>query len=144
MTPETADYLDKAREFLAKAHDMLADDWPDEAARAAYLAGFHAAQAFTFARTGRVAKSHAGLRIATLPWAGRGAIGRRPQRVPSADRLTSAGPADCASLVRPTRYALTATRLARQLYPCPGALSVIYIVRLSEGTAAPTISRRNR
>jgi uncharacterized protein (UPF0332 family) len=62
VTPETADYLIKAREFLAKAQDMLADDWPDEAARAAYLAGFHAVQAFVFERTGRVAKSHTGLR----------------------------------------------------------------------------------
>jgi uncharacterized protein (UPF0332 family) len=62
VTPETADYLGKAREFLAKAQDMLADDWPDEAARAAYLAGFHAAQAFALARTGRIAKSHSGLR----------------------------------------------------------------------------------
>jgi hypothetical protein len=31
--------LTKAREFLLKAEDMLADDWPDEAGRAAYLAG---------------------------------------------------------------------------------------------------------
>jgi uncharacterized protein (UPF0332 family) len=41
---------------------MLANDWPDEAARAAYLAGFHAAQALILARTGRVTKSHSGLR----------------------------------------------------------------------------------
>jgi uncharacterized protein (UPF0332 family) len=62
VTPETADYLAKAREFLAKAQDMLAHDWPDEAARAAYLASFHAAQAFVLVRTGQVAKRHAGLR----------------------------------------------------------------------------------
>ena len=62
MTPETENYLGKAREFLAKAKDMLADDWPDEAARAAYLAGFHAAQSFILAHSGRVAKSHSGLR----------------------------------------------------------------------------------
>lgn len=37
MTPETADYLGKSREFLAKAIDMLSDGWADEAARAAYL-----------------------------------------------------------------------------------------------------------
>ncbi len=62
MTPETVGYLGKAREFLAKAQDMLADDWPDEAARAAYLAGFHAAQALILVRTGKVTKSHSGLR----------------------------------------------------------------------------------
>lgn len=62
MTPETVAYLGKAREFLAKAKDMLANDWPDESARAAYLAGFHAAQALILARTGRVVKTHSGLR----------------------------------------------------------------------------------
>lgn len=37
-------------------------DYSDEAARAAYLAGFHAAQALIFVRTNRIAKSHSGLR----------------------------------------------------------------------------------
>jgi uncharacterized protein (UPF0332 family) len=32
--------------------------------RAAYLAGFHAAQALVFERTARIAKSHSGLRAA--------------------------------------------------------------------------------
>jgi uncharacterized protein (UPF0332 family) len=45
VTPEAAAFLNKAREFLAKADDMLADGWPDEAGRASYLAGLHAAQA---------------------------------------------------------------------------------------------------
>jgi hypothetical protein len=45
LKPETAAFLTKAREFLDKAKDMPADDWPDEAGRAAYLAGLHAAQA---------------------------------------------------------------------------------------------------
>jgi uncharacterized protein (UPF0332 family) len=36
----------------------------DEAARGAYLAGFHAAQALIFERTARIAKSHSGLRAA--------------------------------------------------------------------------------
>ncbi len=62
MTPESSDHIAKAREFLAKAHAMLASDWPDEAARAAYLAGFHAAQALIIARTGQATKSHSGLR----------------------------------------------------------------------------------
>ena len=42
MKPETAAFLDKAREALAKAEGMI-DRWPDEAGRAAYLAGLHAA-----------------------------------------------------------------------------------------------------
>ena len=35
--------------------------WPDEAGRAAYLAGFHAAQALISERTGRSVKTHAGV-----------------------------------------------------------------------------------
>jgi uncharacterized protein (UPF0332 family) len=58
MKPEAAAFLDKAREFLAKAADMLADDWPDEAGRAAYLAGLHAAQALIFDLTDKVIKRH--------------------------------------------------------------------------------------
>ncbi|HEU0155518.1 MAG TPA: HEPN domain-containing protein [Stellaceae bacterium] len=65
MTPETADYLDKARVSLSKARDLLdLTHYADEAARAAYLAGFHAAQALVFARLGRAAKTHSGLRSA--------------------------------------------------------------------------------
>ena len=30
MRPETTGFLDKAREFLLKAEDMFADNWPDE------------------------------------------------------------------------------------------------------------------
>jgi|SRR5208283_1904054 len=63
MKPETTAFLQKAREFLAKAQDLFdAHHWPDEAGRASYLAGFHAAQAFIFESTGKVAKSHKGVR----------------------------------------------------------------------------------
>lgn len=58
MKPETAAFLHKAREFLDKAQGMLAGHWPDEAGRAAYLAGLHAAQAFLFERSGEITKSH--------------------------------------------------------------------------------------
>jgi uncharacterized protein (UPF0332 family) len=62
MKPETAAFLRKSRESLAKAQDLLdAHHWPDEAGRAAYLAGFHAAQAFLFESTGKVFKSHKGV-----------------------------------------------------------------------------------
>jgi uncharacterized protein (UPF0332 family) len=58
VKPEAAAFLDKAREFLKKAEDMLTDDWPDEAGRAAYLAGLHAAQALVVERTGKVIRRH--------------------------------------------------------------------------------------
>jgi len=56
VTPETEDYLGKARDLLALTH------YSDEAARAAYLAGFPTAQALIFAQLGRAVKSHSGLR----------------------------------------------------------------------------------
>ena len=63
MTPEVADYLAKAREHLSKARNLLKVlHYNDEAARAAYLAAFHAAQAFIFERIGKVPKTHSGLR----------------------------------------------------------------------------------
>lgn len=60
MKPETAAFLDKARECLAKADGMLAN-WPDEAGRAAYLAGLHGAEALIVERTGKVAKTPRGV-----------------------------------------------------------------------------------
>ena len=59
MKPQTAAFLAKSREFLDKAQDLFdAHHWPDEAGRAAYLAGLHAAQALIFETTGRVRKRH--------------------------------------------------------------------------------------
>ena len=52
MTPEAAEHLDKARDYLAKGPapiDVL--HYADEAGRAAYLAGVHAAQGFILERT---------------------------------------------------------------------------------------------
>lgn len=60
MKPETAAFLDKARECLAKADGML-DRWPDEAGREAYLAGLHAAQALIVEITGKLVKTHRGV-----------------------------------------------------------------------------------
>jgi uncharacterized protein (UPF0332 family) len=57
---ETAAFLDKARECIAKADGML-DRWPDEAGREAYLAGLHAAQALIVEVTGEVVKRHRGV-----------------------------------------------------------------------------------
>ena len=42
MNPEASLFMDKAHVCLSKADGML-DRWPDEAGRAAYLAGLHAA-----------------------------------------------------------------------------------------------------
>jgi uncharacterized protein (UPF0332 family) len=61
VKPEAAAFLDKAREFLVKAESMFANDWPDEAGRAAYLAGMHAAQALIVERTGKIVKRHRGV-----------------------------------------------------------------------------------
>ena len=62
MKPQSAAFLQKSREFLTKAHDLLdAHHWPDEAGRAAYLAGLHAAQALIFESTGKVIKRHKGV-----------------------------------------------------------------------------------
>jgi uncharacterized protein (UPF0332 family) len=57
MKSETAAFLRKAREFLLKARNLLdVMHYSDEAGRAAYLAGMHAAQALIFERTGKVIK----------------------------------------------------------------------------------------
>ena len=62
MTPETQERLDKAREYLAKARNLLdVVHYADEAGRAAYLAGFHAAEALISERTGKVAHTHDGV-----------------------------------------------------------------------------------
>ncbi len=61
MKPETAAYHEKAQALLLKATRMAEAGWPDEAGRAAYLAGFHAAQALIYEYTGRSAKTHSGV-----------------------------------------------------------------------------------
>ena len=53
MTPEAEEHLEKAHETLIKARGLLeVMHYSDEAARAAYLAGFHAAQALISEWTG--------------------------------------------------------------------------------------------
>lgn len=60
--PETAAYLAKARQLLKEAQIVVANDLPDAAGRAAYLAAFHAAQALVFDAAGKAARSHSGVR----------------------------------------------------------------------------------
>ena len=62
MTPEAADYLNKAREDLNDARKIAAIGLAKVAAREAYYAAFHAAEALIIERTGKIAKTHSGLR----------------------------------------------------------------------------------
>jgi uncharacterized protein (UPF0332 family) len=52
----------KARQVLEEARAVLAIHLPEAAGRSAYLAAYHAAQAFIFDRTGKIAKTHSGVR----------------------------------------------------------------------------------
>jgi uncharacterized protein (UPF0332 family) len=61
MTPETAAFLSAADEALADAQRILEIDIPRQAARLAYYAQFHAAQAFIFEGTGTTSKTHKGV-----------------------------------------------------------------------------------
>ena len=61
MKPETALFLEKSHELLERADTMMGVGLTDDAGRAAYLAGLHAAQAFIFETTGRVFKKHSGV-----------------------------------------------------------------------------------
>jgi uncharacterized protein (UPF0332 family) len=62
VTPEAADYLSKARDDLNDARKIAAIGLAKVAARSAYYAAFHAAEAFIVERTAKVAKTHSGLR----------------------------------------------------------------------------------
>jgi uncharacterized protein (UPF0332 family) len=59
---ETKAYLDKARELLDKAEKIFGVNDFEDAARSAYMAGFHAAQALLFETYGRIYKTHNGVR----------------------------------------------------------------------------------
>jgi uncharacterized protein (UPF0332 family) len=61
VKPQTEAFLDKARELLRQAEIMVGVNLWDAAGRAAYLSGFHAAQALIFDRTDKVVKTHSGV-----------------------------------------------------------------------------------
>lgn len=61
MTPEAASFLEKATRMLEHADTMLRVNLNEDAGRTAYLAGFHAAQAFIFTATGKISKTHKGV-----------------------------------------------------------------------------------
>jgi uncharacterized protein (UPF0332 family) len=66
VTPQAAEFLAKAQHLLAEADIMLDVGLNDAAGRTAYLAGFHAAQAFIFERDGKVFKTHHGVQTEFL------------------------------------------------------------------------------
>lgn len=61
MTPQASDFLAKSHKLMAEAEAMITIDLREAAGRAAYLAGFHAAQALIFERHHRVFKTHRGV-----------------------------------------------------------------------------------
>jgi uncharacterized protein (UPF0332 family) len=61
MKPESARFIDQANVVLGRADVMLKVGLNEDAARAAYMAAFHVAQAYIFERTGKVSKSHKGV-----------------------------------------------------------------------------------
>jgi uncharacterized protein (UPF0332 family) len=66
VSVEATRFLDKARRLLADADTMLGVGLHDAAGRTAYLAGFHAAQAFLFDTLGKLFKSHNGVQTEFL------------------------------------------------------------------------------
>jgi uncharacterized protein (UPF0332 family) len=62
VTPEADGFLRKAHRCLSNSNTILNIPIPDVAAREAYLAGYHAAEAFVFEQTGKIVKTHRGLR----------------------------------------------------------------------------------
>jgi uncharacterized protein (UPF0332 family) len=80
LTPEAADYLAKAQGDLSDARKIVAIGLATIAARSAYYAAFHAAEAFIIERTGKVAKSHSGVRSE---------FGRLAKDTPSLDKKFS-------------------------------------------------------
>ena len=66
MTPQAERFLQNAADHLQRGQTMVAIGLNDDAGRAAYLAAFHAAQAFIFERTGKVFKSHKSVNIEFL------------------------------------------------------------------------------
>jgi hypothetical protein len=57
VRPEAADYLEKARNDLEDARKVAAIGLVKIAARTAYYADFHAAEAFVVERTGKIRKN---------------------------------------------------------------------------------------
>lgn len=61
MKPDTVRYLDRAAEELGNARSVMTLGIVNVAARCAYYAAFHAAEAFILERMGKAVKTHAGV-----------------------------------------------------------------------------------
>jgi uncharacterized protein (UPF0332 family) len=61
VSPEATVFVEHANTILARANVMLNAGLNEDAARAAYLAAFHVAQAYIFERTGKAFKTHNGV-----------------------------------------------------------------------------------
>jgi uncharacterized protein (UPF0332 family) len=61
VKPESARFIDQANIILARADIMLGAGLNEDAAREAYLASFHTAQAYIFERTDKTFKTHRGV-----------------------------------------------------------------------------------
>jgi uncharacterized protein (UPF0332 family) len=66
LKPSSARYLDTAERKLADATGIFAAGFYEVAAREAYLAALSAARALIFEMTGKVAKTHTGVRTIFL------------------------------------------------------------------------------
>jgi uncharacterized protein (UPF0332 family) len=66
VTPETEQFLDKERRLIDEAEATAGLGLSDAAGRAAYIAGFHVAQALLSEKTGRTAKTHRGVQTEFL------------------------------------------------------------------------------
>ena len=65
MNPNALGHLNKARQLLERARKLLNFDvdYADDAGRTAYLAGYHAAQAYIVTQAGKAAKTHQGVHV---------------------------------------------------------------------------------
>lgn len=63
MRPESAKFVEQANIVIGRAGVMLKAGVNEDAARSAYMACFHVAQAYIFERTGKVSKSHNGVQV---------------------------------------------------------------------------------
>ena len=61
MKPEAVSYLEKAQPLLGEAEAIFGIYLNEAAGRTAYLAGFHAAQAFIFEHTDKTPRTHSGV-----------------------------------------------------------------------------------
>ena len=59
---EAEDYLQRAAAVLTEPRQIAAIGLASAAARSAYYAAFHAAEAYILEKTGRIAKTHSGVR----------------------------------------------------------------------------------